>query len=336
MTSIRAIATELPAVEVTNADLDRENPSWGMGLVAQLTGIESRRVTAVNETALDLSVRACERLREQAHDDLTRIDAILCCTHEPDYLSPGNAQLLHNHLGLGDDVLAFDYRLACSGFVYGLAFADALARAGAAREILLVTAETQSKCTHPRDRSVRVLFGDGAAVTHVSARDEGGGEIVASELCTHGRGFMHACIPGGGARIPSSEGTREALADREGNIRGAEDIHMDGMEVWAFVRSTLPGHIEAFLARHSLTVADVDLCVFHQASKMVLDSLAKDLGLPREKMFLHLSEIGNLSSASIPFALEAALDQGAIGPGSLVLLSGFGAGISYGSMIVQY
>jgi 3-oxoacyl-[acyl-carrier-protein] synthase III len=337
MTTIRAIAGALPELEVVNADLERENPSWGMELVAELTGIRSRRVAAASETAFDLSVRACEQLLGEPQVAVGDVDAILYCTQDPDYLVPGNAQLLHERLGLGDDVLAFDYGLACSGFVYGLAIADSLARAGMASGILLVTAVTQSKRMNPGDRSVQVLLGDGAAVSYISRSDElGGGRIVASELCTHGRGFRHGYIPAGGARTPYSEETKRETTDASGNVRTAEDMHMDGTEMWSFVSSVVPGHIESFLAKRSLTVADIDLCVFHQASKLILNSLTRALAIPPEKVFTHMEDVGNLSSASIPFALRAALDQGAIQPGDRVLLSAFGVGISYGSVIVEF
>jgi 3-oxoacyl-[acyl-carrier-protein] synthase III len=336
MTKIETIACALPEIEITNADLHRENPTWGVELVAELAGIRSRRVAAADETALDLSIGACEKLFADGGLAAAGIDAILYCTQEPDHPAPGNAQLLHAHLGLGDDVLALDYNLGCSGFVYGLAVADALARTGMASRILLVTAVTQSKRMNPRDRSVRVLLGDGAAVTYVSNRGEGGGEIVASELCTHGAGFKHGYIPAGGARRPSTEETKREMTDLSGNVRTAEDMHMDGAELWAFVNSVIPGHIDAFLAKNGLTLDDIDLCVFHQASKLILGSLTKALAVPPEKMFMHMEQIGNLSSASIPFALRAALDGGAIGPGDRVLLTAYGVGISYGSAILEF
>jgi 3-oxoacyl-[acyl-carrier-protein] synthase III len=336
MTSILAIAGALPANEVTNADLARAHPEWRMDLIAELTGVHSRRIAAEDETAFDLSVRACELLVDRQGVDLAGLDAILYCTHEPDHRTPGNSQLLHAHLGLGDDVLAFDYRLACSGFVYGLAIADALGRAGTASEILLVTAETQSKRINPRDRSTRALFGDGAAATLLSAKDEAGGRIVACKLCTHGGGFQYAYVPAGGARNPSSEETRQETTDGSGNVRTPEEFHMAGVELWGFVSSQIPAHIESFMAEHSLTLDEVDLCVFHQASKLVLDSLAKALGIPAEKLFVEMENLGNLSSASVPFALEAALARGAIRPGDRVLVSAFGVGISYGSAILQF
>ena len=336
MTSIGSIACVLPEAEITNADLDRENPDWRMGLVAELSGVESRRVAASDETEFDLSVQACEALLSQPGLAAKRIDAILCCTQDPDYPLPGNAHLLHAHLGLDDHVVAFDYTLACSGFVYGLALADSLARTGSASGLLLVTSVASSKRVNARDRSVRVLFGDGAAATYLSAEDGEGARVVAYELCSHGAGFKHAYIPAGGARNPAGEETKREMVDESGNIRTLEDLHMEGTDLWGFVNSTVPGHVESFLAKHSLTLEQIDLCVFHQASGMILNSLARALSIPSEKMYVHMKEIGNLSAASIPFALRAALDEGAIRPGDRVLLSGFGIGISYGSAILEF
>ena len=336
MTSIRAIAGELPEAEVTNDDLARENPGWAMDVVAKRSGIDTRRFAGEDETAFDLSLRACETLLEQLEMSAESIDAILYCTHDPDYPMPGNAHLLHAQLGLGDEVLAFDYRLACSGFVYGLAFADAFARAGMASAMLLVTAETASKRMNPRDRAARVLFGDGAAVTYLSSEDGSGGRVVAYELCSHGGGFEYGYIPAGGARKPYGEETRQETTDLSGNVRTLEDMHLEGPGLWSFVNSVVPGHVERFLAKHSLTLEEIDLCVFHQASRLILDSLTKALSIAPEKMFVHMKHIGNLSSASIPFALRAALDEEAIRPGDRVLLCGFGTGLSYGSAIVEF
>jgi 3-oxoacyl-[acyl-carrier-protein] synthase III len=337
MTSIRAIAGVLPETKVTNEDLARENPSWRMELIAEITGIHSRHVAAEEETSFDLSARACDELLARPDVEAGEIDALVCCAQEPDYLGIPNACLLHEHLGLDDGVLAFDFALGCSGFVYGLAITDGLIRSGAASNALLITADTPTKHLNPRDRATRVLLGDGAAATYIAGTEaEGGGRLVASELCTRGGGFEHAYIPAGGARRPADLETRHERTDPSGNVRTAEEMHMDGTALWSFVSSTIPGHVETFLAKHSLSLDDIDLWVFHQASAMILKSLAKALAIPPEKLFLHLKDVGNLSSASIPFALQAALEQGAIQPGSRVLLSAFGAGFSYGSAILQY
>lgn len=337
MATILSIARALPQLKVTNADLGRENPSWAMGQVAKRSGIKARRVASEGETAFDLSVQACEELFARGDARVEDVDAILYCTHDPDYPMPGNSQLLHAHLDLGDDVLAFDYRLACSGFVYGLALADALARAGMASGILIVTAETTSRRMNRGDRATRALFGDGAAVTYLTSTEgDGGGKVVACELCTHGSGFEYGYIPAGGARWPPNAETRREETDLSGNVRTSEDLHLKGPELWGFVKSVVPGHVEAFLAKHGLRMEQIDLCVFHQASKLILDALGEALAIGPEKMFVHMSEVGNLSSASIPFALDAALASGAIEPGNRVLLCAYGTGISYGSAIVEF
>jgi 3-oxoacyl-[acyl-carrier-protein] synthase-3 len=334
MATIRHISCALPDQALPNEELARENPAWEMESVVERAGVVSRRVSAPGETAFDLSVRACEALVEESSLELADVDAIVYCTQSPDYVMPGNAHLLHGHLGLGDSVLAFDYSLACSGYVYGLAFADSFIRTGLAGDVLLVTADTYSKYINPGDRSARVLFGDGAAVTHLSGGDDGL-RVVAAELCSHGRDFEKFYIPAGGMRTPSAEQTRRESTDRHGNVRSAEDIHMDGLGVWAFINSAVPGHITGFLEQRSLTLDDIDLCVFHQASQMTLDSLAKALRLPPEKMYVRMADVGNLVSASIPVALRAALDEGRIAAGDRVLLCGFGVGFSYGSVLVE-
>lgn len=333
--SVAHVSFVLPEQVVANDDLARENPDWDMSTVLERAGVGARRVAAFNETAFDLSVAACRNLLAESDLELESVDAIVYCTQSPDYVMPGNAHLLHRELGLADEVLAFDYNLACSGYVYGLAFASSFVQSGLASHVLLVTADTYSKYINARDRSARVLFGDGAAVTYVSA-DASGGRIVGADLLTHGSDYDKFYVPAGGMRRPRSDATSEEAADRHGNVRSPENIHMDGLGVWAFINSAVPPHIHSFLARESLTLDDIDVFIPHQASKLTLDSLAKALELPPEKMYVDMGEIGNLVSASIPVALRGALDGGRIGTGSRVLLSGFGVGLSYGSVLLEY
>lgn len=309
---IAAIASALPEREVSNEDLRREHPDWDLERIVPRSGVLSRRVAAPQETALDLSVRACEALVEHAGLDLDSLEGIVYCTQSPTHSIPGDSHLLHRHLGLGERALAFDFNLACSGYVYGLAIADSLIRSGLASEILLVTAETYSKRTDPEDHATRVLFGDGAAATHVSGGD-GSGRIVAARLCTRSRELERFHVPA-----------------------GAEWIQMDGVGVWSVVNSVIPAHIQDFLAERSLSPEQIDLWVFHQASQMTLDSLGKALGLDRDRVYSNLERVGNLVSASIPVALRAALDEERIGPGDRVLLCGFGAGFSYGSVLLEF
>ena len=332
---VRAIEIHLPEREVTNADLGRDNPSWDMNAIGEKAGVQSRRIAGESETAFDLSRVACEKLLDKAGVSKDAVDGIICCTQSPDYVMPSNSHLLHGALGLPDSVLAFDFNLACSGYVYGTALAASLIESGVAENIILVTADTYSKHIHPKDRSARVLFGDGAAASMISASGSGG-RVVGVRLCSRGKDFNKFIVPAGGRRLPASEATKAETTDRSGNTRCAENIQMDGLAVLSFVNSAVPPHVRAFLAEHDLTLDDVGLFVFHQASKMSLDSLTRILGVPPEKVYINMEQTGNLVSASIPVALADALQRGLIRRETTVLLCGFGVGLSYGSVLLRY
>ncbi len=335
MSILRHISVALPEQILTNDDLALEHPSWDMNAVASKAGVYSRRIVTTGETAFDLAVRACETLLRETGLQLQDIDGIVFCTQSPDYIMPSNAHLLHRKLELHDRVLAFDFNLACSGYIYGLAMADSFVKSKLASNILLVTAETYSKYINPKDRSARVLFGDGAAVSLISSEGDGLGTISGAELCSHGKDFEKFYIPAGGMRLPCSAETKEETTDQNGNTRSSENIQMDGLGVWSFINSAVPKHLRNFLADRFMSIEDVDLFVFHQASKMTLDSLMKVLGIPPEKAFIAMEETGNLVSASIPFALRTAQDQGRIVDGMKIVLCGFGVGFSYGTILLE-
>jgi 3-oxoacyl-[acyl-carrier-protein] synthase III len=332
--AVKAIAPHLPERVVTNDDLGAQNPSWDMDLVGRKTGVLSRRIARDDETALDLGLSACHALFDKAPEARDAIDAILFCTQEGDYVMPPNACLLHNELGLPDGVFASDFNLACSGFTYGLALAQGLIYAGTATNVLLVTAHTYSKYIHPKDRSAMVLFGDGAAATWIAASDGDEG-LLDFDCGTSGKGWNQFWVPAGGARTPRSEKTREQPNAEDGDFRTAEHIHMDGMGVLAFVNSKVPPSVNRVLTRNSLAVDDIKLFVFHQASALALDTLERRLKIPSEKLVRTLEHSGNLVSASIPVALDEAQSRGDLESGDLVLLSGFGVGLSWATALVR-
>jgi 3-oxoacyl-[acyl-carrier-protein] synthase III len=332
--AIRAIATYLPERVVTNDELGAENPSWDMDLVSEKTGVLSRHIARDDETALDLALAACRTLFEREPAARDAIDAILFCTQEGDYVMPPNSCLLHAELELDDGVLAFDYNLACSGFTYGLTLAQGLMLAGTAKNMLLVTSHTYSKLIHPQDRSAMVLFGDGAAVTWLSAA-EGDEGLLDIDFGTSGRGWRDFWVPAGGARLPRSEQTSCQLHLDEGDFRTPENIHMNGMGVLAFVNSKVPSSVNRVLERQGLSNDDIDLFVFHQASAVALDTLERRLKIAGDKNFRNIERIGNLVSASIPVALHDALAGGRVGSGDLVLLSGFGVGLSWATALIR-
>jgi 3-oxoacyl-[acyl-carrier-protein] synthase-3 len=215
-----------------------------------------------------------------------------------------------------------------------LAIAQSLLVSGIATNILLVTADTYSKYIGPGDRAARVLFGDGAAATWVSAsRSERG--LIDIQCSTSGKDHRKFIIPAGGCRMPRTPETAVARADGSGNLRSLENIHMDGAGVLSFVNTTVPRQVESILARNQLTIEDIDLVIFHQASKMALDSLNRRLRIPIEKSFSNLREVGNTVSASIPIALKDAVDLGRVRPNGRILLCGFGVGMSWATAILR-
>ena len=331
---IKDIAYHLPEQVVTNEDLHKENTDWDMELVEARAGVVKRYITQKDETALDLAFQACNKLLNDHKDFHAAIDAIIFCTQSPDYIIPPNSCLLHKMLNLPEDVFAFDFTLACSGYIYGLALAQGLIGSKLAKNILLVNADTYSKYIHKQDRSARVLFSDGAAASWICASDSEDG-IIDIQCATSGSGFDKLYIPAGGCRIPKSDHTADPVVNDNANAPLLENIHMDGMGILTFVNTKVPQQIRNLLARNKLTTDQIDLFIFHQASKLALDSLTRLLKLDPAKVYQNLREIGNTVSASVPIALKDALDKGRIAKSNKLILSGFGAGLSWGTALVQ-
>jgi 3-oxoacyl-[acyl-carrier-protein] synthase-3 len=333
---INTICDYLPEKIVTNDDLEKENTDWNLSLLSSKVGVSERRIAGEGETALDLAFAACEKLRAVEPDLFSTVDGLIFCTQTPDYIMPPNSSVLHEMLNLPDDVMAFDFNLACSGYIYGLSIAEGLLKAGSAKNILLINADTYSKLIHPKDRSTRALFGDGATVSHLSLHKSADLGLKKIQCLSYGKGCNSFIVKAGGQRMPLSIDTQKEMKDLAGNIRTSEHIKMDGMQVLNFVNEKIPKHISEFLNTEKLSVTDIDLFIFHQASKLALTKLQSALELKDEQVFSHLEKNGNTVSASIPLTLKAALDQKVIKKGNKVLLVGFGVGLSYGSALLHY
>ena len=332
--TIKDMAYYLPEQIVTNADLGKDNPEWDMRLIEKRVGVVERYIARDDETALDLSVKACEKLFFNNEGARKEIDGIIFCTESQDYIMPPNSCILHKMLDLPEDVFAFDFNLACSGYIYGLALAQGLIYSGITKNILLVNADTYSRYINKKDRSVSALFGDGAAVSWITTSNSTQG-IIDIQCSTSGRYYDKFIIPAGGCRMPKSTETAIPKIDDSGNVRALENIHMDGMAILAFVNSRVPKQIQQILARNKLTIDDIDFFVFHQASKIALDALMLLLRIKPEKTYHNLHKVGNTVSASIPIALKDALDSGKVSIGDKVILSGFGVGLSWGTAIIE-
>lgn len=323
----------LPSRVVSNAELQAGHPQWQMDQVERQTGVKNRRRAEAGETALDLAEAACRKLAARPRCDLHGVDALLFCTESPDHVMPPNACLLQSRLGLPQTVAALDYTLACSGFIYGLYLAKALVQSGAASRVLLVTADTYSKWIHPDDRGPATLFGDGAAATLITAGQPGLGGFL---LRTDGSRSSCFVVPAGGARTPRSAETATPVRSGRDSVRSAEHLHMNGPAVVDFVKQEIPPLVTQLLDQERLTLNDLDLVVFHQASQVTLDHLYGALGVPKDKQFYGIADVGNTVSASIPIALRDAECQGRLTPGMRLMLIGFGVGLSWGGCLLNW
>jgi 3-oxoacyl-[acyl-carrier-protein] synthase III len=324
----------LPEKVVTNEDLAIENPEWDIKKIEKKSGVKNRHISTPDQTALDLAIKTIEKGLSTGKIMKDQIQAIIFCTQSQDYIMPSNSFLVHKHFGFSEEVWTFDYNLACSGYIFGLAISQGILEANLAKNILLITAETYSKYLNPKDRSTSILFGDAAAVSLLS-NDKGRG-IIDIILSSNGGKYDTFYIPAGGFRLPKDRDTKKITIDRSGNERNLENIHMNGFAVWQFISEKVSLQIIELLARNKLSVNDIDLFVFHQASKMTLDSLTKILKINEDKVFVNLENIGNTVSSSIPIALKDAEDIARLKRGDLILLSGFGVGLSWGSIIMKY
>jgi 3-oxoacyl-[acyl-carrier-protein] synthase-3 len=324
--SLYDIEYELPINILKNKYFDQKFPEWNVRLAEVRTGVFERHIAEDTETAYDLALAAANRLLLRNPDLHNKIDGILFCTQTPDYIMPSNAFLLQRDLGLKSDIIAFDYNLACSGFVYGLVMATSFIRSGVATNILLVTADTYSKHLGENDRSTRMLFGDGAAVTWIGISDGAMKEPLISNFCdvklsSDGGGWSDFYIKSGGARYPS-------LSEDFNN-----KIQMNGLRVLNYVNGRVVEQIRSLLASVSLSVDDIDHFLFHQASGLALNGLQKRLKIPPKKMFSNIEKIGNTVSSSLPILISDFFKTNSVSKGSVVLMSGFGVGFSWGSIL---
>jgi 3-oxoacyl-[acyl-carrier-protein] synthase-3 len=330
---ISDLSCHLPGRVVTNEDLHRENPEWDTERIASKTGIESRRIAADGETASDLAFSSAERLFAKGSICRGEIDYLLFCTQSPDYLLPASACILQDRLGLPVHCGAIDINQGCSGYVYGLQLANALIVSGTANSVLLLTGETYSKYIHPRDRSVRVLFGDAGTATVIGTAPRGA-RILTTVVGTDGSGPNNLIVPVGGARQPSCAASLHETCDDNGNVRTAANLFMDGQELFAFTLRRVPELIEALLAKGGLTANDVDAFVFHQANAFMNEHLRTKMRLPKEKVPLALRDVGNTVSNTLPLTLAQVGHNFA--PGDKIALVGFGVGYSWGACLLEW
>ena len=332
--SISAISYHLPEKRLSNDELAALYPGWTAEKIFEKTGIRERHISGDSETAGDLGEKAAKALFAEHAVDPASIDFILLATQSPDYFLPTTACMLQNRLGIPTTAGALDFNLGCSAYIYGLSLAKGLIASGTAKNILLITAETYTKHIHPMDKSVRTIFGDGAAATLISAAEtEGIGRFV---LGTDGSGYDKLIVPSGGLRLSPSAETAVEVTDDSGNTRSQDHLFMDGTEIFSFTIVTVPRTVKETLEKNGLTMEEVDLFVFHQANQYMLEFLRKKCKIAPEKFYMNFADCGNTVSASIPIALARAVQDGTLKPGMKVMLVGFGVGLSWGATVVRW
>jgi 3-oxoacyl-[acyl-carrier-protein] synthase-3 len=319
---IRGTGSYLPPDRVTNADfaarLAKDGIETSDEWIVERTGIRSRHFAAPEVAASDLGFEAARAALAAADCDASKIDLIMVATSTPDMVFPSCASLVQRKLGIAG-CPAFDVQAVCSGFVYALAVADSMIKTGAATRALVIGAEVFSRILDFDDRTTCVLFGDGAGAVVLEASDEPG--VLASELHADGRHVEILCVPGTVAG---------------GKVLGDPLLKMDGQAVFKLAVGVLEDVARSVLAKAGRSEADIDWLVPHQANIRIMQSTARKLKLPLDKLIATVDEHGNTSAASIPLALDVAVKDGRIRRGDTVMLEGVGGGFTWGAVLLDY
>jgi 3-oxoacyl-[acyl-carrier-protein] synthase-3 len=321
--SITGLGCHVPERVVTNDELSQlveTSNEW----IMERTGIRERRIAAPEEALSDLALPAAEQALDAAGVKARDVDLLIVATVTPDMAFPSTGALLADRLG-AKDAAAYDLSAGCTGFMYAIAQAHGMVAAGLAKKTLVVGGDVLSKIMNWHDRSTCVLFGDGAGAVMLERVSDGG--FLGFELGADGAGGIDLHLPAGGSRMPTS-------AETVGN--GAHYVQMNGREVFKFATRVLVSSAEAVLAECDATVADVDVYVPHQANVRIIDHATKKLGIDPERVVVNVDRYGNTSSGSIPLALADAQTDGRLREGELVLMTGMGAGLTWGSGLLEW
>lgn len=325
---IKAISYYLPEKVVTNEQLVVEFPEWSVEKIAKKVGISERHIAAEDETAGDMAFKAAEKLIAENQIDKSAIDFVLLCTQSPDYFLPSTSCIIQNKLGLPTKCGAFDFNLGCSGYEYGLAIAKSFLVSSVAKNVLLLTAETYNKHIHPKDKGNRTIFGDGASATLISA--DGFAKIGEFVLGSDGSGYDRLIHKTGAMRhyLPMND----YHEDENGTPLSSDHLFMDGKAIFDFTSDIVPPMIEETLKKNQMTSDNVDLYIFHQANRYMINYLRKLMEIDKDKFYVFMETVGNTVSSTIPIALCEAKKEGKL-QGNVVL-AGFGVGLSYGATVL--
>jgi 3-oxoacyl-[acyl-carrier-protein] synthase III len=317
----------IPAKVMTNHDFAALGLETSHEWIVERTGIVERRIAAPEETTCSMAVTAAKQAMVRAGVHAGELDAIVLSTATPDRLLPATAVDLQAQLG-ATRAAAFDLSAACTGWLYSMTVAEGLIHSGVVETALVVGAEKMSAITDWQDRSTCVLFGDGAGAVVLKRAPHGGSRgILSTFMRSDGTLAELLWRPAGGAKMPFSEAV---LQDRSSYVK------MAGREVFKHAVRQMSEACDRALDGAKLTGNDIDLLIPHQANNRIIEATAKHAGVPMEKVYVNVDRFGNTSSASIPIAIDEAIERGRIKPGTTVLLCAFGAGFTWGSMVIRF
>lgn len=322
---ITGIGHAVPPKVLSNNDLSKmvdTNDEW----ITQRTGIKERRICSAEETSATLSIEAAKRALANANLLATDLDLIVCGTVTGDMLFPSTSCLIQTGIG-ATNAGSYDLGAACAGFIYSLATAAAMIESGAVKRVLVIGVDTLSKFVDWNDRSTCVLFGDGAGAVILEAQENSDRGVQRTVLFSDGAGAPHITLEVGGSLYPNCSPQAEGKRN---------SIFMAGAEVYRFAVNAMGEACCKVLDQVGMSPEEVDLFVPHQANLRIIESAAKRLNLPPEKVFVNVHKYGNTSGGSIPIALSEAVAEGRLKPGMTVLTVGFGAGLVWGANIIKW
>jgi len=320
---IVATARSVPQNIMTNHDLEKivdTSDDW----IRSRTGINQRHVVGENEASSDMSTKIAKTLLEKSQLSPTEIDVIIVGTVTPDHFTPSTAAIVQNNIN-AKNAWGFDLSAACSGFIYGLETGSALINSGKYNNVMVIGVDTMTSILDFKDRDTCVIFGDGGGGVILQPTKNNG--IVDSLLHMDGSGGEYLIIPGGGSKIPASI---ESVENREHFIK------QDGKTVFKHAVRGMADVSAKILSKNNLTGDDISLFIPHQANKRIIDAAAEKCGISKEKVLINIDKYGNTTAGTIPIALSEAVDNGKIKNGDYVLLSSFGAGFTWGSILLRW
>ncbi|MDX2002139.1 MAG: ketoacyl-ACP synthase III [Chitinophagales bacterium] len=330
--AIKGIAASVPNEVQSNSDLALI-PEKDRDLLIRTTGIKYRRVAKFGTCASDLCLAAAEKLMASLQWEKESIQALVFVTQTPDYITPASAIVLQQRLGLSKSCLAFDINLGCSGYVYGLAMAASIIAAMPNGRALLLVGDVSSACISHSDKSVVPIFSDAGSAT--ALQHDSSATAMTFNLESDGSGYDAIIIPAGGYRAPVSAEALQYMELEPGIARNQMHLVLNGIDVFNFSVREAPQNVQALLQHLGLKTSDVDSFVFHQANKLINDTIARKLQLAPHQAPQSLREFGNTSSATIPITIVSQLAQQLINAPAKLVFCGFGVGLSWGSVYLE-